>query len=210
VDLLRGFSQLVLDVVLWVVVDECHVVVGGGSLGIEHFITLAGQRGPTVVNVLVLVLMRVMQGQIWVLIDAALHGHVVAMLGKVMVGASALATLGGSSGRVDRSCLLGVDRVLGSAHPEGCRRSCRSSRYLDSRVDRRKERATRRTGTKATKVINQGDMVESGWLFYYVLRCFPFGTVRQRGKVIVVGARDLVVLVRLASQMDGSSDELGA
>jgi hypothetical protein len=168
VNLLRGLSELMLVIVLRIVVDKCKVVVDRGALSIENLVMFVNERGATVVKVLVLMLMRVMQSQVWVLVDAFLHREVMAMCGDVVVSSPALTTLGGGIGGVgvdsvvvSHPNLLRVNRVLvGGVHLAGCLRSCLLSRYLDKTVDRRKERATKRTGRNAKVVSSHGDMVE--------------------------------------------------
>lgn len=124
------------------------------ALSIKQFIISTSERGAIVMEMVVLMLMRVVKGQVWVLVDICLLRDIMAMLRDVMVCFSVLACL-----NVD---IDGMYRILDCNHVHSLLLSC-LSRYLGRTVERRKAKATR----KATEVIGHGDMVE----IYHTIYC---------------------------------------
>lgn len=118
-------TKLMVNIVLRAFGVNMGFVVGS-ALGVEDFIMSASERSAIVVQVLMLMLVRVVEGQIRVLVYVFLHGLVVAMIRDVMVSASALTSLsatvnwvGGLSDDVLGRDVLGADVVVIRGHGHG-------------------------------------------------------------------------------------------
>lgn len=85
-------TELVVNIVLRAFGVNMGLV-ESSAFGIEHFVMSASERSTIMVQVLMLMLVRVVEGQIRVFVYVFLHGGVVAMVGDVVVSASALTSL---------------------------------------------------------------------------------------------------------------------
>lgn len=96
-----GMLHVVLDVILVALVGDVGLV-DGGVVGKDDLVRAASQGSAAVVEMHVLMLVRIVQSQVWVLVDTLLGGDVMTVVGEVMVLESALADF-----------TMAVDRVRG-------------------------------------------------------------------------------------------------